>query len=282
MADYDDPAQRLLALLQEARKFDDNPSAYEAWCRLFRIRPDDEAGFYHHLGRVYALPLLIRKKIEHIRDIRSEAYLYWIPMLSEALRGCRLEGNWNDFLKRISDAVLAGLEICSDTLRRNCPERTLSNDQLEVLLRDVRGLVDEVVASDIAETLKQYMLKHLDMVERAIQDHRLHGTEPLENAVAAVVGSVFLREGIQQEIANTDVGNRFWTLMGRVLMIVGITAGTAQITRDVLNLLPGEEEAAEVEPQGANSDGTPGVDIELHADAEASHGSGAGPGTAAR
>jgi hypothetical protein len=243
MAHNNNPAGRLLALLRRGKKTDFlKMQAAQAWKVLLAIPQANDLELTHQLVGLAELPLLIKSRVEGIPNVNHELYLKKLPELARTLRGLGFGVQWGIFVKSFSESVLDSLAFCDDLLSRENPDKRVDTDQLGSLLKDVGSLVDDVVASDIDNTLKQYMLKHLHIVERAIQDYQLLGAGPLEQAVEATIGSVFLHKDVAVEVAKTPLGARLWNILGKLAIITTLVVGVPQLPEAVRKLLPTAEE----------------------------------------
>lgn len=252
MENLNNPAGRLLVLLRAGRdKKKHNLPAVDVWSDLLNVPVDDKTRLLREIGRVFQIPALIRSRIEQIPTVDPIVYLKWLPKLEQAFIVSTLAGPWRGCIDYVDDVAIYGIEVCDELLSRHSREKTLPRDQLDNLLRDTESLVHEVADCSIDEDLRQYILKHLEIVDRAIRDYILHGAQPLQEAVEAAVGSLVLNQETYKRTSETEVGGKFWKVMGRALMLVGITAATIQIGKDVVKLLP--EPDAEVEATSPNS-----------------------------
>jgi len=153
------------------------------------------------------------------------------------IRSHRLDSSWREHIDPIPEEALGSLETCSDALSRHYNEKSINETQLKELHTDVQGLLTDVIAAEIAPGLKEYMLKHLDMIERAIQDYQFLGAEPLATAFESAMGSVFISKKVATEAADTPLGKRFWDILAKLAMVVTITVGVPQLPGRVGQLL---------------------------------------------
>lgn len=242
MAHDNNPAGRLLKLLREGTRITPSTVASDAWATLLNVSPNDKSTFLRRLATVYELPALVRSSVEGVPNIDQEVYLARLPQIAKALQQHQTNAAWGSFVKSIKAETLESLRFCDELLSRECPDKRVDTDELGPLLEDVRSLLSEVIANDIDHTLKQYMLKHLHMVERAIEDYQLFGTGPLERAVEATIGSVFLNKDVAVEVAKTPLGAALWKLLGKLAIITSLVVGVPQLPETIRKLLPTPEE----------------------------------------
>jgi hypothetical protein len=158
-------------------------------------------------------------------------------------------------MKSIDEKTLYALRICDDLLAREKPEHTISERQMEKLQREVRGLFDAIRAAQLDDNVKQYMFRHLELIDRALQEWRFRGAEPLHQAVEGVVGSLVLHQEMYAKTNRAAAGKRFWQFLGRVAVVASVVGTSIQIGKEIKLCLPGPEEPAVVgEASSSNSE----------------------------
>ncbi|UCE58975.1 MAG: hypothetical protein JSU63_16220 [Phycisphaerales bacterium] len=238
MTEDSNPAGRLRAILLAGKEEDRALPAEQIWARLLKVKEDDHATLLNRLGHVLALPSQIERGLAQIPGIEKERYLNWVPKVKQSFSNLNLAQNWAAFINPIDDAVMDGLGTCSDQLRRVQTSPTVEENQLEEILESAKALFDEVMASTIDQPVRQYLLKHLEAVTRAVEEYQIQGAEVLRAAVHELIGSIVAQPEFYSKTRETETGTKFWDFMGRIAIVVGITSGVVALADKVVGLLP--------------------------------------------
>lgn len=237
MAQSNNPAQRLLTILDAARKYPDG-KAEDAWSVLLSVEQGDKPQLLRRLGLLLDLPYQIKEQIMNINDIQHDVYLKWMPAVQTSFSSINLGRNFNEFRNPLSDHTIYGLEVCSELLSRHSAEKILNPADLQKLGSEVTGLLDLLHDADLAPDLKLFIVTRLDEIHQAILDYEFAGPKPLRRVVESVVGSVLFEKEKYGRFARTEHHKAFWTIIGRAALIVTIVSGTLQITDGLKKLLP--------------------------------------------
>jgi hypothetical protein len=239
MGNLNNPAERLLRLLQAVKKRPKNSKIGATWMELLGVPDNDKSLLLRRLGQVLELPATIRARFELLEEYDQKIYLKWLPAVETVFSILNLDATVENLTKHYDGETLYGLVVCSDILSRMRPEKVLDERQLKKLHDDIQSLMEEVLASDIDEALKRYMFEHLQTVDLAIQEYRISGSRPLQKAVEATLGSLAMHPEIYEKTRKTKEGGKFWNIMARVPVLLKLADRFTQIAEKVIKLLPG-------------------------------------------
>lgn len=211
--------------------------AAEAWACLLHVPKDNNSLLLMRVGHVMALPDSIRTTAYSISDIDHQIYLKWLPQVESALRVLNFETGWSEFINRFDGAVMYGLEICSDLLSRQRPEKTIEQESIESLRQQVDELLSATLNTALPEDIKSFIVTHASQIKIALEEYSLLGFGPLEHHVHTVVGALSFHPGLYERSKETEAGAGFWRFMGNVAVIVTVAAGAHQIGKDFFYLL---------------------------------------------
>ncbi len=161
MAQTNNPAGRLLYFLEEAKKLDKKAHTKNQLSVLLNSK-SSESIFYKRLGLFVNLPNEIKAIIESQVNINHKLLLKWQPKLDSVFRGLNFLSPFNHFIDNITDIDLYGLEFCSDHLSRNCPEKTISDSEIDTFKKDAEDLLNAINECDINEKLKSYSIEKVE------------------------------------------------------------------------------------------------------------------------
>ena len=233
------PAGRLYNILLKSQ----NPSnhgipAKQAWSQLLDVPDENQSLLLRRLAKVMELPSTIKELIEKESNIEHQTYLVWFPQINEAFSSLKLDAPFSKFSQYSHDTNLLGLRFCSDLLSRSKPEKIVEKEELEKLTEDVNMLINEIITSKVDAEVKQFALKHLRIILHAIQEYRIVGIEALRDISQISYGAIFTQHDIARKSINTDEGNKFWEMINRVGLLVGVAEKLLDYIPNMKNLLP--------------------------------------------
>lgn len=234
----DNPAARLLSILERGNQIADSKSCREAWSELLDVNKGDHAVLMGRIGRVMALSTDIIERLENIGGIKVDRYMHWVKPLENAFIKNNLNGQWKEFKGQINVHVINYLSMTSDLLSHKCPEPIISESHLDSIIRSARSMIDDVRKAELPEDIKEFMIRHLYKVCVAVEEYIIRGSE----SVSAVAESAFgygVLHGDSVELAKTnEVAKKFWQSMANIALIVSISTGVQQLAPPIIDLLP--------------------------------------------
>lgn len=242
MKTSNNPAGRLHSLLMEGKEqSQQDRSISTVWAEILEVPPDDKGLLLRRVGQVMALPSSIKEAMSYIDDIDHSIYMRWLPEVEASFSILNFGMQWKNFIDRFNGEIMFGIEVCSEMLSRERPEKTANEELLADLSEKVNELLSEIDSADLSGNVWLYIRDHLVRVKEAIEEYRIRGIEPLESAFQQAVGGVVSSPEIYKETRRTQKGKRFWEIMGRLALVVAITVGSVQIGKDVVSFLPPPE-----------------------------------------
>tara|TARA_R100000655_G_scaffold65413_1_gene103872 strand:- start:1145 stop:1915 length:771 start_codon:yes stop_codon:yes gene_type:complete len=234
----DNPAARLLSILERGGQISDGRSCRDAWCELLDVRKGDHAVLMGRIGRVMALSTDIIERLEGIGGIKVDRYMHWVKPLENAFLKNNLNGQWKDFKSQINPHVINYLSMTSDLFSHKCPEPVISESHLDSIINSARSLIDEVRKADLPEDIKEFMIRHLYKVSVAVEEYIIRGAESVSSVIESAFGHGVLH-GESVELAKTNsVVKKFWQSMANIAMVVSISTGVQQLAPPIVELLP--------------------------------------------
>lgn len=234
----DNPAARLLSILERGLELPDSKSCRSAWSELLDVDKGDHGTLMGRIGRMMALSTDIIECLENIGDVKIDRYLHWVKPLENAFVKNDLNGPWKNFKSHINIHVINYLSMTSDLLSHRCPEIEVNQSNLDSILDSARKLIDEVRESDLPPEVKEFMIKHLYKVCLAVEEYAIRGSEALSTAIEAAFGyGVLNRESVEMNKTN-GTATKFWQTMTNVALIVSISTGAQQLAPSIVELLP--------------------------------------------
>lgn len=231
MSTDNNPAGRFYRLLSQAKgnQKNRNVNAFKVWAELLEADEKKPWLVLRSLAGVMELPAIIREQIRGVPEIDQSLYLKWVPKVELAFASQRLNGHFHDFIQHIDDATLHGLEFCAECLSRKCPERRANESQLKEIAKDVAELIEEVLASDLPEDLRKFLLEHLNDLNRALQEYRLFGFKPLERAYGAIISGGLVAPEIIEKAKSKPHGQKFWAVFKKLSVVLMVAKSFVEL-----------------------------------------------------
>ncbi len=231
MAKRNNPAARLQAILVKGRDGKNmNKAIHLVWSELLGVEQQNRHVLLFRLGKVYQLPSQVRNAITRVDGLDHGLYLDWMPKVEKAFSVNNFDAPWQHFVNPIDDHVIHSLGICSEVLSRMRAETTVPEDELQKTRNLVAQLIDEIIKTPtINHMLSRFMLDRLMAILEAIDCYALTGAEPINEAVQAALGAVFLDRDRFREIGPCPQSNKFWALVGGLVLLLGLVNGSIEL-----------------------------------------------------
>src|SRR5215212_8714611 len=206
MTEIDNSAKRLLEILKRAKDVGlSNAKPAIAWGRVFEIiqienntiSEADEFEVARRLVQLHQLINDVESRLTAIPELDHGLYLRPFPRIRKVCLLSMLDqGALINVMNQLSEGDLTVLEFCANELSKYHSDRVVDPKTLQELRTQVDSLFDEMAASDTPQMLKEFLLKQLEIIRRAIQEYRIRGIERLQEALERVVGSIILNEDL--------------------------------------------------------------------------------------
>lgn len=234
----DNPAARLLSILERGQQIADSKSCRDAWSELLDVNTGEHAVLMGRIGRVMALSTDIIERLENIGGVKVDRYMHWVKPLENAFIKNNLNGPWKDFKGQLNAHVINYLSMTSDLLSHKCPEPIIKESHLDSILNSARKMIDDVRLSDLPEDIKEFMIKHLYKVCLAVEEYIIRGSESVSSVVESAFGYGVLHGQSVKLVKTNEVAKRFWQSMANIAIIVSISTGVLQLAPPIIDLLP--------------------------------------------
>jgi len=185
----DNPAERLLAILQAGTKLDRNGSCRQAWANLLDAEPHSPA-LQSRLGLVMQLPALTIAELQTRKpELGDQVWQHWHSQIAAAFAQQQIDGHWKSFISLIDANSLAMLAMVSSLLELPGARR-LDGDQIAELKARLDELYQEVIESDLPPDLLAYVTGALRRLRAVVDEYRLRGALPILEAVYQATGEL--------------------------------------------------------------------------------------------
>lgn len=245
MAQFDNPASRLHEILSRGKKVPATITIGDAWSRILGVDRAGQPALFIKLAGVMSLPDDIERRVLTIENVPHEMLLRWKVSVTNAFSILNFDRQWSEFISKIDEATLLGLEYCGDTLSRYNAEHSLTAKQLDLILADVRELQNMVQEAVIPGDLRSFILRHISDIESAIGNYEIYGIARIETEFHGAVGALAVNPERRRMCTEHPAGIKFWEMLQRIGLILQLVSTPLQIAKDLpLHLLQQSESAA--------------------------------------
>ncbi|MEU6235389.1 hypothetical protein [Kitasatospora sp. NPDC047058] len=249
----DNPAGRLrsllLALHDRVQREGDKP-AWECWAWLLAPdAPPSSPGPWTRFAAVLQLPGQIREAVASL-DLDEEDKEHLIEHLDKienALAASTTTGHSMTHVLSIfapaadvpGSAAIQSLLTCSRALHRHCPEREASEEALQRISEAVTQLMEEILESAVDADIKRLLLAHLRSVLEAVQNARVTGQAPIEEATDAMLGAIARRPSVVARLQSLGLLSRIKTTIDTVNAVLAMEQEGNRLIHKVMEMLGG-------------------------------------------
>jgi hypothetical protein len=237
MSDYlDNPAGRLLALLELARKTTQNAVAAQQWSTVFGV---DQLSpqFFRAIANVVKMAADARVQMKEVEPELHEIHLEHFGQVDEAISAfTRCSAiTMADFLVPLDErSGLHSLKVCSAILHSKKPEGRLSDDERDSLLEQVLSLIEEVENSgDLEAEVRGWLLDRLCEIRIVLERPVQFGIKDLAAVNDAIVGGLQTKRLRISVIAKSGVAKKVLGLIIALDLAVNLGANSLQIAQGV-------------------------------------------------
>lgn len=212
------PAGRLLRILQEGRTKPEDIRVSSVWAELLEVPADDFPELLRRIGLVQQLPYLIRNEIYALNDIDTELHLNWLPKVELAFSSAHLRSPWRNFINHIDDSTILGLSFCDDKLARK-EKSGFTRESVHEFSQEAEEIRGAILKSDLEEPVHQFLLRQVELLKQSLDDYELRGPEAISDALQLTIGSITINQNVYHDSTQTSLGIKLWKFVERLVLV---------------------------------------------------------------
>jgi len=234
----DNPAARLYRLLAALREEPGNWSLARSWADVLGVDSETEMPeLMRQVAEAMMLPGQIVTALEAYPDAMTAGpFLAWVEPVQAALYTAHnLADTTTRAQNSLSEAVMTSLDFSVWLLSRDGRHMPTS-EQYNELLALLSAFEDTLIAGDLDEDLRLYLLEHTRRMRDAIRLVQVRGGSALRDAAEfGMGGAVFWSKTRGRE----PFIDRFWDISTKVATIAQLATTGVAIAPGVMGALPG-------------------------------------------
>jgi hypothetical protein len=233
---HDNPANRLLSILEAGGKLNKKTVCREAWGSLLDAS-GNSALLMSRLGKLMELPALIIESLKDNYPNRGNTWAHWEVQVNRAFTTQNLDGHWETFINHIDGTSLTLLRLSSDLIEAKSPQETLSEEGLAGLRLKLTELAEDILASDLDHDLKKYLVRALRRLVNAIDEYQITGGAEILDAVEATIGHAAVSPAYREFMKDNDLGAKFVMTLSLMANAVTVAPALKELASSVAGLL---------------------------------------------
>jgi hypothetical protein len=234
MVKLDNPAGRLYAILDEARKHPKNERAFDAWKRVLEV--DDDFDVYRGIFHVRELVQEVKNLVDRL-EVNKPLYLSRFERIERAVPGRNLETSWQGCADLLDEATMLSLAHLAELLSGHVAEQPIEKEELKGLEQDLDALFDKVDEGNLSPQLKEIILRQIEALLRSIREYRIRGAEGMKEALVHSYGTIIMNLGLFKKEKDSEEAQRFGKVLGKFEAITFRALQWVQIGWNTIKLL---------------------------------------------
>lgn len=244
---YDNPATRLLNILNKFKVMPTSISAEEALRRIFDYPlGTSQTDILLSIGKLHNLIVEIHTYFKVHDPEYLETCEYFAHTLSNFLylAGSNLNSPCSTIMHYLDTHTMMHLKSTERIINALMVKEQLSyikkidDVSLQEINDSVRELYEEVFKSeDITSEIKSSILKYLSRLIEAIDQYHITGTEAIITALETTVGHMFFNPEYRQYMTETPTGKSILSKMGEIGEKVTCAVGFIELANNGFTLL---------------------------------------------
>lgn len=214
MAQLDNPAGRIEAVLERAKKYtSERGSARDGWRQAFDVGDASQlpARIAHFIMQVQLTKELVAALPDYEDPEHLSTYFGNLDQIIDALLSVGAL-NMSQFAPWITPELLFSLGACSRALRRHDgQEPTLDVGEVENILDTIRQVQEELTQSALPQHVKLLLIRRVREVEEAVLAIKIAGYPVVESTLDALLGSVAWRTDPAEQNKVATWVKRIWS-----------------------------------------------------------------------
>lgn len=230
--DHDNPALRLLNLLDKAKAINPNTASVNAWESLLDAK-SDHALLLSRMGKMLALPQQIASVLSTSVEASPDSVRHIADQLYVAFTAHKFDGKWEAFTARIDVHIINYLTLASTLLETRNPTKRLDAEELASLREQLSSLLEKIRLSDIDVNLKSYIVMQLHDLIAVLDDYFITGAGPILERIEATVGHAYWDSGYRSFLTDHDLGQSLFQCLAAAANLITVAVGIPQLAHIV-------------------------------------------------
>ena len=229
---YDNPAARLLSILERGKTKAPETNCRAVWEELLEAK-DDSPLLMARLGKVMELPRLAITSLKEEFPQQGDMWSHWESQVNAAFMVQNMHANWDSFINHVDAHTLTYLRMASSLLQAKANTKLIADADLVTVRETLSAILVEVLASDLPDEVKKYVVRNLRKIVDSIDEYKLTGALPLLDAVETTLGHAAVDKQYKTFLTSTELGKRLLDTLASMANVVTVAVGLPQLTQAI-------------------------------------------------
>lgn len=229
------PAGRLLDLLEELRNTHNNMTVRLALANLFNADENDTGEILRLLADLSRLVRDAKAATLQIPNVDTALYLAPYLRLEDMIAHISLDKAWHVVKGPLDDKVMIELRFGADLLSRTISSAELEEGDVVRFLDELDALLKDALSSDLPDQLKRLFARNLESIRHALLAFKMVGADGLQGELDGVLGAIIRH---RDEIVNAGDGGPKQKLLERLFTLVSNINEAVSLTQTAVSLAP--------------------------------------------
>ncbi|MDD5215896.1 MAG: hypothetical protein PHQ03_10220 [Methylococcales bacterium] len=243
----ENPAARLLAILEKGKSIPPEQTCQSAWNTLLDVHATPNM-FLPRLAKVMELPNQIIELLDLLdtKDKQKNANKHWIGQVNTGFMCQSLNSQWVTFIQHIDEHTINYLIIISDIIEKQSNIKAQdSTQELSDIKQTLQNLLNDILGNeelDKDKDIKRYLVRSLQRVIVAIDEHFISGYTPIIEAIETTIGYMALdfktdEKKVYSAFYDTGVAKELVAALYIISAMVTLATGIPQLSNDFFQSL---------------------------------------------
>jgi transcription termination factor NusB len=241
----ENPAARLLAILEKGKAIDATQPCERAWQIILDTQRSSDSLFFNRLAKVMELANQASELLENLEvsERFKNANQYWIGQINIGFRNQKLNGQWGTFINHIDERTIDSLATATEHFETKLALTQMPQEKLSEIKSTFQKLLDDILTNeDLDKEIKLYLVRSLQRIIVAIDEHFISGYTPIIEAIETTIGYVALDsktddKKVYTAFYETGMAKECCTALNIISAMVTLATGIPQLSTDFIPLL---------------------------------------------
>ena len=203
MIDQSNPAGRLHKILAEVKKQPDKSPVKKVWASALGVEENDVL-VTKSVVELYSLSQEIQSLIKMNDGLNHELYLASFNKIDRSFFPLNLGAPWSSVKPHLTDEAITRLQFCAEELSRFYSEESLSDEDLQDIIKKTEELFETLYESSLPAALRLSLLEEVERIRNAINLYKIKGAKGLKEALQGTLGAVVANQEELKIASATD------------------------------------------------------------------------------
>lgn len=234
---YDNPAARLLKILEAGRRIGHSEGCKYAWCSLLNITGDNPPLLMSRLGKVMELPQQIRLELQEHYPQHLDIARHWLSQVNHAFIKQELNQTWGTFISHIDVHSTNYLKMTVDLLEHRTNTQAVADDELVESKNKLQEVLDQIINSEIDNEVKKYLSRYIQKIIIAIDEYQITGALPILEGMEVTIGHAAAHQDYKSFLVDSELGKKLLDTLTSMANVVTVAVGIPQLSQTIYTLL---------------------------------------------